>query len=439
MSRLDVHRLGLGFLAVGAVCVAARAFAQDTVGSLNGPAFAANSAPNQLPYGAPSYAPNGNPYGFPRPGGPTLSAAAALPPNASPGQFLPPEPASAGSYGPPIGPRPLNYGPLNYGPLSYAPTVLPAPTAPVAPQPSTLCTACEDGSCGACQGLDGGVADCQNCPKFGFTAFQGFDTFRGSPEGSGPSNFGEVTGLNTAIPVYEPWGIGWQLGASYGLYDFSGRPAPAIQTTGAQQQIFVTTGFFRRANHGQRASFGFVHDWMINDNYSQYAVSPTISQWRGQFEWAASDNNSFGLWGTFRDKSYIGNRPDNHNQFRAISQIDAFWHHKYPFGADTWLRVGMPVSKQLAGSGLAGSAIVGATAQVPLNQQLALYANAMYMAPNMAPGPLASSRDAYNVSMGIAWYPGRNARTPTVNGGCWLPYMPLGNNGNFLVDSIHYD
>jgi hypothetical protein len=94
-------------------------------------------------------------------------------------------------------------------------------------------------------------------------------------------------------------------------------------------------------------------------------------------------------------------------QSRAVSQINAFWHHKSAFGADTWLRVGLPVSKQLASSKLAGSAIVGATALIPLNQQLAHYA--------------------------------RNARTPTVSGACWLPYMPLGNNSNFLVDTVHFD
>lgn len=307
------------------------------------------------------------------------------------------------------------------------------------PPADPACAQCQDGSCDNCRFAPADVADCQDCPKLGFEAFQLFNTFRGAPDGAGPSNFGEVTQVNAGIPVIEAWGIGWQLGASYGIYDFSGRPPPATETTGAQQQIFVTTGFFRRANHGQRASFGLVHDWMINNNYSQYAVSPTISQWRGQFEWALSGRNSLGVWGTWRDKSYIRDVPDNHNQFRAISQVNLFWHHKYEFGADTWLRAGMPVSKRLVGSGLPGSAIVGATAMAPLNPQLALYADAMYMAANAAPGPIASSRDAYNISMGIVWYPGRNARTPTVSGGCWLPYMPVGNNGNFLVDASHFD
>lgn len=352
--------------------------------------------------------------------------------------YQPPFSSSNGVLPAPRAPFEANsFGRLPSGPAGQPviPSAGPA-GAVTAPFQPDHCPRCNDGSCDQCAAL---AADRQDSPRFGLVGFEKFDTFRGPPEGAGPSNFGEVTGLNAAIPVYEPWGIAWQLGASYGIYDFGGRPPPALHLTGAQQQIFVTTGVFRRAKPGQRASFGFAHDWMINNRYSQYALSPTLGQWRGQFEWAFSGINSVGIWGTFRDRSYFGDRPDNHNQFRAISQIDAFWHHKYEFGADTWLRIGLPVSKRLTGSGLAGSAIVGATAQAPLNQQLALYANAMYMASNSAPGALGSSRDAYNVSMGVAWYPGGNARTGTVNGASWLPYMPLANNSNFLVDSVHFD
>ncbi|HET6882601.1 MAG TPA: DUF6666 family protein [Pirellulales bacterium] len=388
------------------------------------------------------------------PPSPELAAQATVPVRNNYGGPLPGEPVSGNTIpqmrtgwqptpiGVPYGPTPAPQRGLNVGAASMNYGASPPPAAGLAaPPPASVCNQCNDGSCDACRAAPAGAADCVDCPRWGFEAFQGFDTFRGPPDGAGPSNFGEVTGGNGALPLYQPWGIGWQLGASYGLYDFSGRtaPAPQVQTTGAQQQIFVTTGIFRRANNGQRWSWGFVHDWMINNNYSQYALSPTISQWRGQIEWAASGVNSFGVWGTFRDRSYIGDRPDNHNQFRTISQIDAFWHHKYAFGGDTWLRIGMPLSKRLASNALAGSAIIGATAQVPLNQQLAIYANAMYMAPNVAAGPQGPTREDYNVSMGLAWYPGRVARTPTVSGACWMPYMPLGNNGNFLVDTVHYD
>ena len=330
-------------------------------------------------------------------------------------------------------------------PPSAAFDARPAPQEPSLPSPSSdyavkqvahvepTCMQCDDGSCEVCRGTIG------DGPRLGFLAFSGTDTFRGPPEGSFQSNFGMVNGLNAAAPLVEPWGIGWQLGASYGLYDFSGRSSPAPHQTGAQQQIFVTTGLFRRAREGQRASFGLVHDWMVNDNYGQFGLSPTLCQWRGQIEWACTDFNSLGVWGTVRDRAYIGDRPDNHNQLRPIDQIDVFWHHKFQQGADTWFYVGVPDSRRLVGRGLVGSVIVGASAQAPLTDRLSLYANAMYMAANAAPGPNASTRDAYNVGFGLAWFPGRNARTRTVNGALWLPYMPLGNNSNFLVDASHFN
>ena len=177
---------------------------------------------------------------------------------------------------------------------------------------------------------------------------------------------------------------------------------------------------------------------MINDNYGQFGLSPTLSQWRGQIEWACSSRNSLGVWATLHDRTYIGDRPDNHNQFRGINQINVFWHHKSDFGADTWFYAGVPDSKRLVGSGLVGSVILGTSALVPLNDRLSLFANAMYMPPNASPGPNGSTQDAYNVAVGLAWYPGRNARTRTVNGARWLPYMPIGNNSNFLVDASHF-
>ena len=330
-------------------------------------------------------------------------------------------------------------GPSSQYPVKQAAAVsdLPSPSSTFAAQQVShsepSCTQCDDGSCDACQAAAGDGS------RLGFTAFSATDAFRGPPDGAFSGNFGSVTGLNAAAPIVESWGLGWQLGASYGVYDFAGRPSPALNQRGAQQQIFVITGFFRRAAEGERLSFGVVHDWMVNNNYGQYALSPTLSQWRGQLEWAMSGINSLGIWATVHDRTYIGDRPDNHNQFRGINQINLFWHHKYQYGGDTWFYVGVPDSKRLAGSGLAGSVLLGGSAQVPLTERVSLYAQGVYMPPNASPGPNGSSRDAYNIGVGLAWFPGRNARTRTVNGARWLPYMPLGNNSNFLVDAAHFD
>ena len=78
--------------------------------------------------------------------------------------------------------------------------------------------------------------------------------------------------------------------------------------------------------------------------------------------------------------------------------------------------------------------MVGANVQVPLSDRLALYANGSYFRPSSAAGQAASAESGYDVSMGIAWYLGRHAVSHSINGACWLPYMPVANNSTFLVD-----
>ena len=36
--------------------------------------------------------------------------------------------------------------------------------------------------------------------------------------------------------------------------------------------------------------------------------------------------------------------------------------------------------------------------------------------------------------MGVVWYFGGHAVSHSINGACWLPYMPVANNSTFLVD-----
>jgi hypothetical protein len=122
-------------------------------------------------------------------------------------------------------------------------------------------------------------------------------------------------------------------------------------------------------------------------------------------------------------------------QSRAISQANLFWHHKFDMGADSWLWVGFPEQTTLGfGGGSLGDWMVGATVQAPLSDRLALYANGSYFRPSAAAGVPALIDSGYDVSMGIVWYFGRHAVSHSINGACWLPYMPVANNSTFLVD-----
>lgn len=292
---------------------------------------------------------------------------------------------------------------------------------------------CGDG-CGSCCDLG-----CDACPGRGIIGFAGFDSFKGVSDLSGPSNFGAVAGLNSALPVpgLSDYGIDWQIGMSYGVYDFDGR-FTTENPAQAQQQIFVTTGFFHKACGDQRLSYGVVYDWMINNNWGFLGSAPTLGQWRGQVEYAVSGCDAFGVYGSVRDlasqQAFLITQRAFLADTRAISQVNLFWHHKFCTGADSWLWVGLPERDRLDGDGSLGDWIVGANVQAPLSDRLALYGNAQYMRPSGVAGSGTSLEADWNVGMGIVWYFGGHAISNSINGRCNLPYMNVANNSTFMVD-----
>lgn len=293
-------------------------------------------------------------------------------------------------------------------------------------------TCCDESCCDDC-----GVMGCEACPAWGIVGFAGLDSFKGVGDGSFESNFGAVTGFNAAVPFpgLRDRGFGWQLGMSYGVYDLDGWGSADVNSATSQQQIFVTTGFYRKAQGDQRLSFGLVYDWMFNDTWGVYGVNPTLGQWRGQVEYALSGRNGVGVWACQRDLGAI-NRFDQNTLVgtRAISQASFFWHHKFESGADSYLYVGIPDHGRLSGDGSLLDWTIGASVVAPLSDRLALYANGSYARPSAAAGANAAMESAYDVSMGVMWYFGGHARSKAINGKCGLPYMPLANNSNFLVD-----
>jgi hypothetical protein len=326
-------------------------------------------------------------------------------------------------------------------------TVAPAGQEKVVGQGQSGCSACcPDQSCGGCDSCCGNVG-CESDPAFSVIGSFGLDSFKGVADFDLPSNFGAVTALNTGvvIPGLEDYGIGWQTGISYGVYDFDGRLADDDNPAHSQQQTFVTIGFYRKAKCDQRLSFGVVYDWMFNTDWGVVGNDPTLGQWRGQIEYALSERNGVGLWGAQRNLGSV-QQPFADDEFtvtnRAISQLNVFWHHKFVCTcADSWLWTGIVDHGRIdrtqgSGGGSLGDWTVGASLQVPLSERLALYANGSYMHPSVSASELGAVESGYNVSMGVAWYFGGHARNSCcgLNGKASVPYMPLANNSNFLVE-----
>lgn len=334
-----------------------------------------------------------------------------------------------------------------------------ASEAPVDAASGQPCGLCEGTGCAACDPRLANRACADPCPRIGFYGFGGVDSWRGVSEGQFQNNNGFSSGINGGVPL--PWlgtyGFGAQFGGSYGVYDLNGRSTgdPNNRTANSalvQQQIFITTGFFRRATATVPLAFGIVHDWMLNDQFGTFANSPTLSQLRMQAGWAFNACNEIGAWGAVHTRTATRQNvfaPGLTQTYQAINQVDFFWHHKWmKFGGDSWFYAGVPQQSRLnqgaafpAGAGgTLGEFIVGTNWLVPLSSCVSMYANAVYMKPSshagvQPGGAVAAAQEFWNLSFGLAIYPQHAARSTTVAGRTWMPYMPVANNGSFFVDT----
>jgi hypothetical protein len=325
-----------------------------------------------------------------------------------------------------------------------------------APQCGEGCTAgCAEGcsgncssGCKSCCGKGGwlnkiwGAAPCaDSCPQIGFYVWSGYESWRGPSEGTFPDNNGGSGGGNIAMPIgswMKEKGIGFQMGGSYGLYNWNGSASNGNQQ--AQQQAFYTYGFFRRADEGRRTSWGIVQDWQVNTNFGELGQSFALSQWRGQIAYALSAKNEVGFTGSLRDQGAV--KPTaglGDVRYQAVNQINAFYHRKFmSCGGDGWFYIGVPENYRLntTQGGSLGGVIFGNRMLVPLNDCTSLYANWNYMAPSSSNPSSTTTRDeVWNISIGMAWYPGKAARSRSVAGQKYMPYMNVADNGNFFVDS----
>ena len=289
-------------------------------------------------------------------------------------------------------------------------------------------------------GLAGMFPACDDCPNYGGMGFVSYDSWRGISDGNWQNN-GIVAGLNygTRLGAFSDLtGIGFQMGGSVGAFNWSGT-GYKHENNEAQTQGFLTYGLFRKANENCRWNAAIVQDWMFNDNFGIYAQNPTLSQGRAQVGYAVNAANEFGLWGTWRYLSDSRFVPDEGVvKWRPINQLNLYWQHKWSAGgADTRIWAGVPERDRLAGGGSLGDYLAGALANVPLSDRFGLFALVTYMHPSARPGPAASRQDAWNFSIGVTLFPGRNARSTTVSARCWMPQLPVANNGYFLNDTNH--
>ncbi len=302
------------------------------------------------------------------------------------------------------------------------------------PRQCDLTVRCETGSSAANCGLyqDSCLpAACDRCPTTNIIAFSGVDSFKGWPDAL-VSNFGVVNGLNfgTKLPGLGKYGIGGQFGASYGVYDWQGRVLD--ETDEVQEQIFITTGLFRRATENRPWNVGLAYDFMINNNFGFASHEPFLGQWRGLIGYCLNARNEIGWWGAFSGRDDL----QGDTQYRTVTHNNLYWHHNFCNGIDSHVWGGLPENDRLLENGSLYDFDFGGAVTIPVSCRAGLYGNFAYFSPSTSPGDfgLASAEDAWQLGFGINFFLGGSSRNGSVAGRCWAPLLPTANNGNMVVD-----
>ncbi len=274
------------------------------------------------------------------------------------------------------------------------------------------------------------VEECSSTRIGGDVALS-YDFFRSLPDGSWNGNTGALTSLNFAVGLpKEEYGLGVQVGGSYGLYDWSGRGSMATGNSKAlQQQGFVTAGLFRMTPECDGVNAGLVYDMMFNKRLGVFGVNPFIAQLRGQLGYLIQGGNEIGVWASYDTQTSHRTSGAIPLTFRAISQVNLFWCHYFKNEAKLSLWAGTPYRRGLMFTdGRAGRYIIGMNFKAPLTRSLSIVGHGVYMAGRSSPVSKQFRNYAANICFGIDYsFGGTKAGQ--------RPYLPLADNSNFMVDT----
>jgi len=271
-------------------------------------------------------------------------------------------------------------------------------------------------------------------PYYGWHWYRDFTASAGVTSFQNQSNFGLLANngtneyLNWAMPFWNAFGIGWQLGAREVQTNFQ---QPTLSNSqgrfqaNSRQQTFVTTGFFTRAFEGRGLQGGAVYDYLSESYFEQIDVS----QIRGELSYVWG-YHELGFWGAFNVLEQQGNLVPGSRTPGVASTIDLYTgFYRLHFGDANEARV-------WGGASGNGQGIVGAMIRAPLSRSLAMEGNFTYLLPDksqtytLGGTSVTFSPSAWNLSANLVYYPAGRARRSLAS-----PYRPLfdvADNGSMI-------
>lgn len=246
-------------------------------------------------------------------------------------------------------------------------------------------------------------------------------------------SFGIVGGFNTGFALGESR-IRGQIGGSYGIYDLMGRIRLVTQDVEAEEQVYFTTGFYKRGDilHGDAISWGVVFDAFHGNQWGVNANTVDLGQIRGIAGYAVNDWTEIGVFGTlhvYDDNAAVtvAGAPGVLTPIRAMNQANLYLRKTSVYGGQVMFYAGVMDNADICDWQF------GFNGLAPLSECCSLYGNFNYVIPSASQGPIGSGQEQFDFSVGLVYYFGNKASSPSVTGYRGLPLLPVANNGSFLV------
>jgi hypothetical protein len=301
------------------------------------------------------------------------------------------------------------------------------------------------GDCASCLGVScGGCGQCPDCcgnwnscgpvpvwcllprPRLdNLELHAGVHGFTGPLNRGASGSFGFHQGFNHAIPLCGEWACG-QFGAMWTQSNYDGSfVAPDDQ----RNQIFFSTGLFRRVDWGLQG--GIVFDYL----HDEWDYEADLGQLRGELGWKFACRHEVGFRFSFgvNDDTITINEPitSNDGDQLTLRERDAivevndlyvfYYRRQFACGGEGRMFGGFTNNNQ---------GVFGGDARLPINPCWSLTTDFVYVVPSDESVRPGYAEESWNVSVGVVW-------TPFAKPGCSSPYcrplFDVANNGTFLT------
>ena len=292
------------------------------------------------------------------------------------------------------------------------------------------------GSCGNPAGCCDDDCDCVGNWRDNMVVWMGGDAYKGfgdyvqppGPAAGFMNSAGVVTGMNTSFAIGD-LRPRFQIGGSYGIYDFKGRDTASVSSS--EQQTFITAGIYKRSDicNCDRISWGLVYDHFFGHQWGLFANEVSLGQVRGIVGYALNECNEIGVWGTGNTNTDTSAPFITPPPIRAANQANTYWRHNWAFGGSTMAYAGVADKSNIQ------NWLVGVLGTAPLSNNMSIYSNVTFALPSSGTGVVGSNELQWNIGAGLQYSFGGKASTSTVSGYTGLPLLPVANNGSFLIDA----